>query len=53
MEVIGKEFIRDEFVYVPARMFVRKHYVETIRCTSCGIDESRDNEREEDIPDRV
>ncbi len=53
MEVIGKEFVRDELVYVPARMFVRKHYVETIRCTSCGIDESRDNEREEDIPDRV
>ena len=53
MEVIGKEFIRDELVYVPARMFVRKHYVETVRCVSCGIDESRDNEREEDIPDRV
>ena len=53
MEVIGKEFIHDELVYVPARMFVRKHYVETVRCVSCGIDESRDNEREEDIPDRV
>lgn len=52
-EVIGKEFIRDELVYVPARMFVRKHYVETVRCVSCGIDESRDNEREEDIPDQV
>jgi transposase len=52
MEVIGKEFIRDELVYVPARMFVRKHYVETVRCVSCGIDESRDNEREEDIPDQ-
>ena len=52
-EVIGKEFVCDELVYVPARMFVRKHYVDTIRCTSCGIDESRDNEREEDIPDRV
>lgn len=53
MEVIGKEFIRDELVYVPARMFVRKHYVETVRCVSCGIDESRDNEREEDIPNQV
>ena len=29
-EVIGKEFIRDELVYVPARMFVRKHYVESL-----------------------
>ena len=37
MKVIGKEFVRDELVYVPARMFVRKHYVETICCTSCGI----------------
>ena len=45
MKVIGKEFIRDELVYVPARMFVRKHYVETICCTSCGIDENRDNEQ--------
>ena len=53
MEVIGKEFIRDELVYVPARMFVRKHYVETIRCVSCGIDESRDNENDKDIPNQV
>ena len=53
MEVIGKEFIRDELVYVPARMFVRKHYVETTRCVSCGIDESRDNENTEDIPRQV
>lgn len=30
MEVIGKEFVRDELVYVPARMFVRKHYVESL-----------------------
>ena len=53
MKVIGKEFVRDELVYVPARMFVRKHYVETICCTSCGIDENRDNEREDDIPKQV
>jgi len=32
---------------------VRKHYVETICCTSCGIDENRDNEREDDIPVQV
>ncbi|MGN1086170.1 MAG: IS66 family transposase [Porcipelethomonas sp.] len=53
MEVIGKEFVRDELVYVPARMFVRKHYVETTRCVSCGIDESRDNENDKDIPKQV
>ena len=52
-EVIGKEFILDELVYVPARMYVRKHYVETIRCVSCGIDESRDNENNKDIPKQV
>ena len=53
MEVIGKEFVRDELVYVPARMFVRKHYLETTRCVSCGIDESRDNENDKDIPKQV
>ena len=53
MEVIGKEFIRDELVYVPARMFVRKHYAETTRCVLCGIDESRDNENDKDIPKQV
>lgn len=53
MEVIGKEFVRDELVYVPARMFVRKHYVEKTRCVSCGIDESCDDEREDDIPKQV
>lgn len=26
METVGKEFVRDELVYVPARLFVRKHY---------------------------
>jgi len=53
MKAIGKNFIRDELVYVPARMFVRKHYFETICCTSCGIDESRDKECEDDIPKQV
>lgn len=26
MEVVGKEFVRDELVYVPAKMYLRKHY---------------------------
>lgn len=43
MKSIGKEFVRDELVYVPAKMFVRKIYVEKTRCVSCGIDEGRDN----------
>ena len=42
MEHVGKEFVRDEVVYSPARMFVRKHYVEVVKCPSCGKDESLD-----------
>ena len=34
MKSIGKEFVRDELVYVPAKMFVRKIYVEKTRCVS-------------------
>ena len=42
LQTVGKEFIRDELVYVPARLFVRKHHVEVLKCTACGTDESRD-----------
>ena len=42
MIVIGKEKVRDELVYVPARLFVRRHFAEVVKCTSCGTDESRD-----------
>ena len=42
MEVIGKEHVRDELVYVPAKLYVRQIYVETAKCTNCGKDESRD-----------
>lgn len=42
METVGKEFVRDELVYVPARLFVRKHYAEVAKCPSCGEDESQD-----------
>lgn len=42
METVGKEFVRDELVYVPARLFVRKHYAEVVKCPSCGEDESKD-----------
>lgn len=40
--LVGKEFVRDEVIYVPARLFVRKHYVEVKKCRSCGMDESQD-----------
>lgn len=43
METVGKEFVRDELVYVPARLFVRKHYAEVVKCPSCGEDESQDS----------
>ena len=38
METIGKEFVRDELVYVPARLFVRKHYSEVVKCPACSED---------------
>ena len=41
LQTMGKEFIRDELVYVPARLFVRKHHVEILKCTACGTDESK------------
>lgn len=42
MKNVGKEFVRDELIYVPASIFVRKHYIEVLKCTSCGTDESVD-----------
>ena len=42
MVTVGKDFVRDEVVYVPARLFVRKHYVEVVKCPACGTDESKD-----------
>ena len=42
MEPIGKEFVRQELVYVPERFFVRKIYEEVLKCPSCGKDEGKD-----------
>ena len=59
MVTVGKEFVRDELVFVPAKLFVRKHYAETIKCTACGKHESNDaklndiekcNFRKADVP---
>lgn len=49
MERIGKEYIHDELVYVKAKMYVRKHYVEVLKCPECGTDESKDAEQN-DVP---
>lgn len=42
--IIGKEKIRDELVYVPAKLYLRRHIAEVAKCTSCGMDEERDAE---------
>ena len=47
MVVIGKEKIRDDLVYVKPHFYIRRHIAEVVKCTSCGMDESRDA----DLPD--
>lgn len=47
MKVVGKELVRDELVYVPAKMYLRKHYSEVVKCVSCGSDESKDIENDD------
>jgi len=42
MTVIGREKIRDELVYIPARLFLRRHIAEVVKCSACGRDETRD-----------
>ena len=42
MEPVGKEYVRQELVWIPARCFVRNIYVEVRKCPSCGTDESKD-----------
>ena len=44
MVVIGRETIRDELVYIPTRLYLRRHVAEVAKCTSCGMDESRNAE---------
>ena len=36
MQTIGKEYVHEELVYAPAKMFKRKHYVEVVKCPECG-----------------
>ena len=43
MTVVGKEFVRDEVVYVPAKMIRRKHYIEIMKCTHCSPAETPDD----------
>ena len=48
MKTVGEEFVHDELVYVPSQLFIRKHYVEVVKCVSCGKDASKD-ETHDDI----
>ncbi len=41
-ESIGKEKVRDEIVYEPARMYMKSIYKEVRKCTVCGTDKSPD-----------
>ena len=41
MQPIGKEFVRDELVYVPAKLYVRKVYVQTYKCDRCEPETER------------
>lgn len=41
-EVIGKEKIRDEIVYEPAKMYMKTIFAEVRKCPVCGNDESMD-----------
>ena len=47
MKTVGREFVRDELVYVPAKLYILKHYVEVVKCVKCGTDESRDAEHDD------
>ncbi len=31
MKTVGKEFVHDELVYVPSKLFILKHYVEVVK----------------------
>ena len=42
MRVIGKEYVREELVYIPAKIFRRKHYAEVVKCPECGTNEAED-----------
>jgi transposase len=46
MKPIGVEFLHDELVYVPAKMYRRRHSVETVKCPCCGKKENEDEQNE-------
>ena len=42
MKPVGKEFVHDELVYIPAKLFRRRHFVQTVKCPCCGKNEEDD-----------
>ena len=42
MKAVGKEFVHDELVYIPAKLFRRRHFVQTVKCPCCGKNEEDD-----------
>lgn len=40
MEKIGKEFVRQEIKYIPAKFQIINYYRNVYKCKSCGTDES-------------
>ena len=42
MKPVGKEFVHDELVYIPAKLFRRRHFVQTVKCPCCGKNEEND-----------
>ena len=53
MKPIGKEFVHDELVYVPAKIFRRRHFVETVKCTCCGKNKEDDAKSDEIIKEHL
>lgn len=36
MQVIGKEYLHEELVYVPAKMYRLQHFAQVVKCPDCG-----------------
>lgn len=45
-EIIGKEKVRDEIVYIPAKVYMKSIFRTVRKCTECGNDESLDGTRD-------
>jgi len=43
MIVIGKELIRREIIYIPAKVFVRNHFAEVLKCIECSKNDSSES----------